>query len=274
MLLTSRLTLTLCVLRFMSLKVLNLSILLSSTLLFSVPFASAASLSSINYLTEEYPPYNFTEDGAVKGISVDLLIEAAHHSGVVLNNQDIQIQPWARAYRDALVKPNVALFSMTRTPSREALFKWVGPISKTRVVVLAKKTSGIVINDSLDLAQFKIGVIRDDVGEQLLISHGIPRDSMQESSYAVTLAEQLHKGRIDLWAYEENVAKWWIQVSGYKASDFEPVYILQEGELFYAFNTHIDDGIIDSLQAGLDALKSVHNEDDVSYYQTILNRYQ
>lgn len=274
MLLISRLTLIIGVLNALILRVLSVKKWLFSTLLFSVTFANAASLSSLNYLTEEYPPYNFSEDGVVKGISVDLLIEAAHHSGVVLSNKDITIQPWARAYRDALVKPNVALFSMTRTPSRETLFKWVGPISKTRVVVLAKKSNEIVINESLDLAQFKIGVIRDDVGEQLLISHGIPRDSMQESSYAVTLAEQLHKGRIDLWAYEENVAKWWIQVSGYKASDFEPVYILQEGELFYAFNTHIDDDTIDSLQAGLDALKSVHNEDDVSHYQTILNRYQ
>lgn len=235
---------------------------------------SANPLTSLNYMTEEYPPYNFSEDGVTKGISVDILIESAAMVGGELTHKNVELQPWARAYRNTLIKPNMVLFSMTRTERRETLFKWVGPISKTRIVVLARKSSGIEIKSSLDLAQFKIGVIRDDVGEQLLISEGIPRDSMQESSYAETLAEQLQKGRIDLWAYEENVAKWWIQGAGYQAKDFEPVYVLQEGELYYAFNTHVEDEVINSLQQGLDKLKSTKNEHDITLYQAILNRYQ
>jgi polar amino acid transport system substrate-binding protein len=39
----------------------------------------------------------------------------------------IKLVPWARGDQTLLRLPNVALFSTTRTPEREDLFKWVEP---------------------------------------------------------------------------------------------------------------------------------------------------
>ncbi|EPJ2723706.1 substrate-binding periplasmic protein [Vibrio vulnificus] len=223
---------------------------LLASLLATVTIAKS-DLQSITYLTEEYPPYNFTENGELHGIAVDLLVAATARATQPVAKEDISVQPWARAYRTVLINKDTVLFSTTRTKLRENLFNWVGPISATR-----------------------IGVIRDDVGEQLLLELGVPRNSMQESSYAATLAEQLYKGRIDLWAYEENVAKWWISKGGFNSEDFEPVYVLQEGELYYAFNKDVDGASVRALQQAIDALKHTSDDENQTFYQSIVSKYR
>lgn len=236
--------------------------------------AMSQTLNSLTYLTEEYPPYNFSEEGKITGIAVDLLLKASEEVGEQILWEDIALQPWARAYRSTLIKPDTVLFSTTRTTLRENLFYWVGPISDTRIVVLAKKSHQIKIEGPMDLAQYRIGVIRDDVGEQLLLEAGVPRDSIQENSYAENIAQQIQKDRIDLWAYEENVAKWWIATAGFKTSDYEVVHILQEGELYYAFNKNTDVKVIKLLQKGVDMVKETADENGVNKFDSILNLYR
>ncbi|MGF1756230.1 transporter substrate-binding domain-containing protein [Vibrio makurazakiensis] len=236
--------------------------------------ATSQNLNSLTYLTEEYPPYNFSESGQLKGIAVDLLIKASEEVGEAIKEDDIALQPWARAYRSTLIRPDTVLFSTTRTTLRENLFHWVGPISETRIVIIAKKSHQISIQSAMDIAQYRVGVIRDDVGEQLLLEAGVPRDSIQENSYAENIAQQLQKDRVDLWAYEENVAKWWIATAGFKTSDYEVVHVLQEGELYFAFNKNTDLQVIQLLQKGIDLVKETDNEDGVNKFDSILNFYR
>ncbi|WP_367989015.1 substrate-binding periplasmic protein [Vibrio sp. NTOU-M3] len=235
--------------------------------------ALSAQLNELTFITEEYPPYNYVENGRTQGIAVDLLLEASEVAGTPLKREEILVQPWARGYRSTLVKNNTVLFSTTRTELREHLFQWVGPLSDTRIVVLAKKSLGAKIISPVDLAKFRIGVIRDDVGEQLLLELGVPRNSMVESSHAEILANQLYKGRTDLWAYEENVAKWWLSQAGYDLNQFEVVYVLQQGELYYAFNANISEEIVASLQNAINKLKHDINEDGTSQYESIVKKY-
>ncbi|WP_070971360.1 substrate-binding periplasmic protein [Vibrio sonorensis] len=233
----------------------------------------ATQLNSLNYLTEEYPPYNYTLESKPSGISVKLLVAATELANSPIELSDIRFQPWARAYRSALVREDTVLFSTTRTDLREHLFQWVGPIIETRVVILAKRTSHIVISSPMELAQYRIGVIRDDVGEQILSQLGVPRNSLQESSHAKTLAKQIQKGRIDLWAYEERVARWWIKEAGYNPDDYEAVYVLEQGELYYAFNINANKELVAALQKAIDELKYEVNSDGVTYYEQILGEY-
>ncbi|MGF1694309.1 transporter substrate-binding domain-containing protein [Vibrio lamellibrachiae] len=242
--------------------------------IFVCSVVGAAELNKLSFLTEEYPPYNYTNGDEVKGIAVDLLIEASTIVDSQIQISQINVQPWARAYRSTLITDDTVLFSTTRTQLREHLFQWVGPVSKTRIVVLGRKDSHIEIEEATDLIEYRIGVIRDDVGEQLLVELGVPRDSMQESSYAKTIAEQLHKGRIDLWAYEENVANWWIAQAGYDANEFETLFVLQEGELYYAFNKDVDNILIDKLQQAIDKVKTNINDDGITQYNAIIKKYR
>lgn len=95
-----------------------------------------------------------------------------------------------------MLKQDGVLFSTTRTTHRENLFNWVGPIADIKVVVLARKSSQIKVNDPIELGNYPIGVIRDDIGEQQLLQLGVPRESMVEGSTVSSLAEQLLKNAL------------------------------------------------------------------------------
>jgi polar amino acid transport system substrate-binding protein len=53
---------------------------------------------------------------------------------------------WLDAYAIVQYLPNSALFNMTRTPEREALFQWVGPISTSRSYFYTLATSGLTVS--------------------------------------------------------------------------------------------------------------------------------
>jgi len=64
------------------------------------------------------------------------------------------------------------------------------------------------------------------------------------------------KGRIDMFAYETNVAMYGAKSYQIDQKDFEIVYTLKEGELYYAFNKNTDDDIIKAYQKALDDIKA------------------
>ncbi len=101
--------------------------------------AMALQFDELNIYTEEFPPYNYTHNGELQGFTVDLLVEATQRIGAPILAKDINVYPWPRSYRILKSEANTVLFSMAYTPNREKLFKWVGPIGKTRSVLLAKK---------------------------------------------------------------------------------------------------------------------------------------
>ncbi|MGF1740541.1 transporter substrate-binding domain-containing protein [Vibrio profundum] len=240
----------------------------------SVLSARSPSLSSLNFLTEDYPPYNYREGSKLTGIAVDLLLRASQVAGEPIKESSVLVLPWSNAYRSALVQDGTVVFSTTRTPSREHLFHWVGPISSTKIVVLASKSNRIDIHRPEDFSRYRIGVIQDDVGHQLMMELGVSPSKLHPHDDAQFLARQLKTGRIDLWAYEENVARWWLDKSGYNTSDFEALYILQQGELYYAFNKNVDITLVHKLQRAIDKLKSDPSRQGITEYQAILNKYR
>lgn len=230
-------------------------------------------LRNLSFFTESYPPANFLVNDNITGYAVDILLEASRLVGEPIEMNQLTMQPWARSYRRVLTQENSVLFSTTRSEHRENLFQWAGPIADIKVVVLARKDSGIEIEKPMDMASYRIGVIRDDIGEQSLLAMGIPRDSMQEASYVTVLAEQLMKKRIDLLVYSQRAAFWWSRQVNVDPEMFQPVYIVREGEVYFAFNKSTSTDVVEKLQRGLDLLKSTQGESGMTLYEEILAKY-
>ena len=227
----------------------------------------------LTYLTEAYPPYNFSDNNILRGIAVDLLVLASQQTDQPVQRNQIRLMPWARSYRTVLKSPNHVLFSTTRTAAREKLFKWAGPIIATRVVLLARKDRAIHIDFASDLQHYRIGSINDDIGEQAVLALGVQETQLHHSSNADASARQLQAGRIDLWAYEENVAHWFLRNAGFDPEDFESVYVLQEGELWYAFNPQVSDKKVQQLQKAIDQLRQTPGISGKTRYDDILINY-
>jgi ABC-type amino acid transport substrate-binding protein len=234
-----------------------LNLILSAAMLFPATLW-ASSLDELNLITEFYPPYNYEEDGQIKGISVDILLRVLEKTGSSLSRSDIELMQWSKGYDLALNSPGTLLFATTRTEDREDLFKWAGPISPTKISLVAKKGSWVGIDNLGDIAakDYKIGVVKDDVAHQILKKRGVPESCLEIRAFPGLNFMELYKGEIDAWAYEENVAMWISGVYGFDSSGFDPVYTLQKGELFYAFHKDTPDSAVKALQEALDQVRA------------------
>jgi len=80
----------------------------------------------LRIITEDNPPFNFTDErGNITGQSTEIVRLILKATGT---DASIELLPWAQGYSLAQMEPTVALYSTMRLPSRENLFKWVGPI--------------------------------------------------------------------------------------------------------------------------------------------------
>lgn len=220
---------------------------------------SAMSIDDLVFITEEYPPFNFERDGRRQGIAVDVLEEMLAQAGSRKTRADIKVWPWARGYETALKEKNTVLFSTTRTEAREPLFKWVGPIMPSRIVLVAKKNRDIRIKSVDDLKQsaYRIGVVREDIGGQLLADMGVNKERTVPANSGVSVAKMLQADRVDIWAYGAPVIMWNLKELGYPASAYEEVFTLTESQhYYYAVNKDTDDRLIEKLQSALEQVKA------------------
>lgn len=231
------------------------------------------SAKDLTYITEQFPPYNYQEDGKLQGISVDLLEMAWKRMDANLNRSAIQILPWKEGYKEALEKNNTVLFSAARLPQREQIFKWAGPIGPIRNVLLAKKDSNISIAVPEDLKKYKIAAISNDSAVQMLLDSGLPKEDLVLENASRPIIEMLQNGSIDAWAYGDIAGIWLIQKAGANSSDFNAAYELGQTDYYYAFNRGVPDYTVQSFQEAIDYIKMNNDENGVSDYDRILAKY-
>ena len=221
-----------------------------------------ASAADFKIMTEEFPPFNYTENGKLTGLSTDVMMEIGKR---INHPTDFELLPWARAYGLIQKKDGLILFSMTRTEARENLFKWVGPVASNKWVFFAKKGSGITVS-SLDDAKKvkKIGAYKDDAAESFLKAEGFTNlDSVLKDSQNVP---KLMAGRINLWIVGELQGIHKAKVQGAN-EDLEKVMDVKDTQLYIAFSKNTSDEDIVKWQKALDDMKA-----DGSY-DTILKKY-
>lgn len=103
---------------------------------------SWADIQKISVVTEEWPPYNYSENGSLKGSSVEIVRAIAKKLKV---NVDIQLLPNMRATAMLNKNPRTMLISMMRTPEREKKYKWVGPLEESSIYFYKKKGNPVEI---------------------------------------------------------------------------------------------------------------------------------
>lgn len=226
----------------------------------------AGPIDKLLFYTEEYPPYNMTQNGERTGIAVDLLAAILERADTDTTISDVRVTPWARGYATAQREPNTVLFSTTRTDKREDKFIWVGPIAATKIGVIGQKEVPDIEGVG-DLADAQTVTIRDDVAEQLLIKKGLSKSAIHPVANQDSIVNLLERGRAQYWAYETNVARYILKQHDIPADAYEIKHVLQEADLYYAFNPDTDP---DAVQAFREAFQAVKGSET---YQRILDRY-
>lgn len=218
--------------------------------------STTAHAGEYRILTNQLPPIKFQRDGVVQGIAMDVLLEIARMSGMDLSAKDARVAPWDEIYRTTLDTPGTICLTMAKTPKRAPLFKWVGPIYKTRLGLLAKKSAGVRIESLKDAASYDICSIIESAPERLLVAGGIPAASLIRTAASSDGVRMLDNGSVDLFAFAKTPAFYVMMQQGMDPKKYEMVYEMRTAELYIAFNRETDDAVIAGLQRALDDLKA------------------
>ena len=235
-------------------------------LLMSCLGSAQADLARLEYLTEEYPPYNFSDEaGQPSGLAVELLQMVWQRSGTPA--QPIRILPWARGYYLLTQKPNVVLFSTARTDTRDPLFKWACPIGYSEYILLAHKQRHISLSSAEQMNAYRISAVRADASEQLLLNRGMDETRIIPANRLSQALRMLVSGRADLLATSKLAGYDAIKALQLNADDFTVAFVLDAEELCYAFSRQVDDDLVKQFQRAMtQALASPE-------YQALRQRY-
>lgn len=227
-------------------------------------------LTDLTFYTEQLPPYNYQENGTLQGLSVDLLEATTEKMGSKVSREDIHLVPWTEGYQAALNQNGTVLFSMARTPEREDLFKWAGPIYTNRKVLFARQDRELSIEDPEDLQAYHIGVISDDIAVRYLLDIGVNQSRIVTESDVSVLIDALDSGDIDLWAYPEASGRYFAEQATGDYNSYTVVYELNTQDTYYAFSKDVPDSVVRSFQQALDTVRDQKDEQGISNYERIV----
>lgn len=157
----------------------------------------AVRAQALNIYTEIAPPNQVKlPNGEMGGPIVEVVREIQRR---IQNKDPIQDVPWARGYDQLMRVPNTLLFVVARTPERNALFHWVGPISASSYHLYVRADSRIVLNSLDDAKNLKsIGVYRNDARDQVLTKAGL--SNLERTKDNISNVKKLMLDRIDAFA--------------------------------------------------------------------------
>ena len=223
--------------------------------------AAAQTLNDLTWVTEEYPPYNFSENGQTKGIAVDVLLEVWKRVGIHKTAKDIAIYPWARGVSTMESTKGCCLFATTMTPRRKNVlgYRFFSPIpgkTESGNHIIAPKSAHIKIASQDDLKKYRIGVVLDDVGQDLVAEAKVPKDHIDTCNNGNQLVNKMAKKRFDVMSYEFRTVQDLMKENKIDSNLYEIVYTFPPLKMGYAFNKATDPALIKELQKALDSVYS------------------
>lgn len=203
------------------------------------------------YCEDDRPLQFYDQNRQLTGLSVDVLQEIQKRVG---NKDSIQVVPWSRGMDKLNKNPNTILMTMARTPEREALYQWIGPITSVEYALYGKASSEININSIEEAKKIRlIGVYRDDIRDQTLTRLGFK--NLDRASSNISSFKKLMIGRVDVYADSKISVESVAIASGYKVSDVKLIFPLFKSRLYFGVSKATDPTIVAQWNHALDEMK-------------------
>lgn len=192
-------------------KVALSRLFLSLSLFLFFPLSSQANIS-IKIVSEEFPPLQYQVRDSAAGYVHQYMLETIRR---VQQNHPVTIAsyeflPWKRALLMAEQIPNVLLFSLSRTPSREDKYLWLGEVSEYQQSLHRLKSKPMQAQTIQQAKQqgHSISIQNGSAVSDYFLSQGLKYgvDFHYSMSYQQGIQQLFHQ-RIDLIALSEITAR-------------------------------------------------------------------
>jgi len=204
----------------------------------------AAQAGSLQLFTENTPPDIMRDGDRIVGISPDKVKEIMSRAGI---SYTIEIMAWRRAYEMALRTPGSCVFSTSRTPDREALFKWVGPLREVDWTLYGLANPGFQLTTLDDAKKLRIGGYSGDVRAQYLLERGFTVDTAPDN---FSNPRKLMGKRIDLWVTSHQLANGLLAQEGL-VGKIVPLLTFHTSRAYLACNKAVPDTMIAAMSAAM-----------------------
>jgi polar amino acid transport system substrate-binding protein len=215
--------------------------------------------AKIEIVTEELPPYHFTEAGKITGLSTEIVQAVLDRLGV---KGHFSVQPFSRAMYTAQHGRNVLIYSIVRTAAREHRFKWVGEVAHGQNFFYCLAGRDIKLGSLENAKRYRVGTEIGDFREDFLLQNGFVAGRNLESAtnnwmnYA-----KLKSGRVDLWVTDKFAMAYTVRAAGGDpASAVRQVLAIDDPSVSLsadmAFGLPSDDTVVDAFREALANIKA------------------
>ena len=203
-----------------------------TAVLLGICLLACSPAHALTLLTEENPPFNYTEGGKLTGLSTDIVNEMARRAGIAVQTK---VQLWETAYPAAQADKDTCVYSTVRLESRERLFQWVGPFAITRWAVFGKSDFAVPVKNLADLRKLKIGGVAADAKVDFLVGKAVTNFRLSGNDAQnppKLLLKKDDPNHIDLWVTGYYSAK--KVAADVKVTDIKMVFVVREDDLYLA----------------------------------------
>lgn len=182
------------------------------------------------FVCEEYPPYEYTQNGVSKGLDIEIIELICKEAKIPF---EIQFYPWARCMQ--MIKQGNAdvIFGILKNEERKSFLKYPDQnVSFDKRVIISKKDSKLKISSLNDLKSQTVGVVRDYAYEPNFDKSTLFSRDFSTSSNLVI--DKLKADRFPLIALNESVAKFMIGDKEWNNYKVHP-YVITQDPLYTAF---------------------------------------
>ncbi len=163
-------------------------------------------------VAEEYPPYEYLQDGKFAGLDIEMISRAAEKAGVKVR---FEFFPWKRCLDMVTTGQADAIFSLSKTTERQGFLyfpdQYLGP---EKNVILANPEFKGDVRKQADLKGLSVGVITEyaygtEFDDDIAINK-LPAQDMEE------LLRMLNGRRFPLCIANLPIAVYYLKKMGYK----------------------------------------------------------
>ena len=207
------------------------------------PAGAAPPAVTLRIASERMPPSSMMVDGVITGRETDKIREIMARTGTPYQ---LELLPWKRAYVTALTRDYACVYSTTRTPAREPLFKWVGATDYAEWQLWGRVDAGLSLKTLEDARRLRIGTAHGDARDEFLRARGFAVEPVNDDMLNV---QKLFMHRIDLWAVSvRNGTK---GPRGLTSSELAPLLSFHRAQVYLACNNSVPDALIERLNAAV-----------------------
>ena len=248
----------------------NLTGLLLAALILFSGCAVTSPAPKLRIITEDNPPFNFTDErGNITGQSTEIVKQILKATGT---DAGIEIMPWSQGYELAQTKPGAVLYSTSRLPSCENLFKWAGPIGFDDNYFYVRRGSDMVINSIDDAKKLKsVAVYKDDSNQIFLSGQGFTNLDISDND--TQCIQKLVAGQVDTWLGPAEGMPFLAYSAGVNPAEIIAAKYAVRSYYYIAFNKSVPDSTVDAWQKALDSLKMEDSSGGMSLYDKIITSY-